>query len=93
MPRINEERRKEIETKVDEYIEKKKELLHTPEALMDFYVSGIFVGMNKYERFHAKTYFKSKLPYTEWREMVSKDPESLIDDIEHYRELQNKGRM
>ena len=83
---------KKIESQVDKYLEQLKTegktLQNTPEELNAFFVSGALAGLSKIESLAAKTYFKSKLPYTQWRERIAKDPDALADDIIHFRELE-----
>lgn len=98
-------RKKEIEKKVDAYIknnEKKDEtgnvidnpvLVVTPEALLDFFVSGVLSGLNREEAFYAKHYYKSKLPFAEYKRTRGKDKELRIADILHFRELIEGGRI
>lgn len=90
MTKLSEEKRKEIEDKVDEYILSIKELTHTPETLSAFLISGVLVGMDREEKLCAKVYFKTKLPYKEWVKIIRSDPQALGDDMLHFRKLQEE---
>ena len=98
-------REKEIEKKVDKYVksmENKDEngvvidnpvLVGTPENLFQFYRSGVLSGLNREDSLHAKHYFKSLLPFKEYRESRGKDKEKRIDDIIHFQELIEGGNI
>jgi len=95
---------KKVEKKVDAYIKSKEVkddtgkvidnpvLVVAPETLMDFFVSGVLSDLNKEERYYAKIYFKSKLPFKEYRESRAKNKDLRIEDIIHFKELQEGGR-
>jgi len=96
---------KKVEKRVDDYIKSKEVkddtgkvidnpvLVVSPENLMDFFVSGVLSGLNKEERYYAKNYFKSKLPFKEYRESRGKDKDLRIADILHFKELIEGGRI
>jgi len=96
-------REKKIEAKVNKYVksnEKKDDngividnpvLVVTPENLLAFYRSGVLSGLNKEEALYAKHYFKSLLPFKEYRESRGKNRELRIDDIIHFQELMEGG--
>ena len=98
-------RKAEIEKKVDKYVksmENKDEngvvidnpvLVVTPENLFQFYRSGVLSGLNREDSLHAKHYFKSLLPFKEYRESRGKDKEKRIDDIIHFQELIEGGNI
>lgn len=105
MPKITTKRKKEIEKKVNDYIKSKERkdengvvidnpvLVVAPETLMNFFVSGVISGLNKKEAFYAKHYFKSKLPFAEYRKSRAKDKNKRIADILHFRELMEGGQI
>ena len=105
MTKIDDKTRKMIEKKVDTYIKKNEikdetgtvisnpVLVVAPESILNFFRSGVCAGLNKEETFHAKHYYKSKLPFAEYRRTRGKDKELRIADILHFRELQEGGSI
>ena len=105
--RLKAKRLKEAELmkKVDKYVKSKETkdetgvvignpvLVVTPENLLEFYRSGVLSGLNKEDAFFAKHYFKSLLPFKEYRESRGKDKEKRIDDIIHFQELMEGGTI
>lgn len=60
------------------------------DTLLEFYKQKFFLDLKTdNERFVAKQYFKSKLPYREWRERISKTPGLLAQQIEDFEERYN----
>jgi len=95
----------EIKKKVDKYVKSKENkdddgvvignpvLVVTPENLIQFFRSGVLSGLDKEDAFFAKQYFKSLLPFKEYRESRGKDKEKRIDDIIHFQELIEGGTI
>ena len=98
-------REKKIKDLVDQYVksrERKDEqgividnpvLVVTPENMIEFYRSGVFSGLSREESQIAKHYFKSLLPNKEYRESRAKDKQKRIDDIIHFQELIEGGKI
>ena len=101
--KLDPKRKKEIEKKIDLYIKScevkddagividNSALKVQPEVLQRFFYSGACSGLNKQEVSFAKEYFKSKLPFAEYKRTRGKDKELRIEDILHFRELQEGG--
>lgn len=94
--KISQDRVKEIQAGVDQYINTiitdGRDLANSPQELFEFYRSDAYYRLEKRERRIAKEYFKSQLPYTEWRENVSKDRNRLLEEIEDYEKyLRERG--
>ncbi len=68
-------------------------LVVTPENMFQFYRSGVLSGLNRDDTLYAKHYFKSLLPFQEYRESRGKDKEKRIDDIIHFQELIEGGNV
>ena len=68
-------------------------LVVTPENLFQFYRSGVLSGLSREDSLHAKHYFKSLLPFKEYRESRGKDKEKRINDIIHFQELIEGGNI
>ena len=97
--------KKKIEKKVNAYIksnEIKDEngvitgnsvLTVTPETLLNFFTSGTISGLSRKESLYAKHYFKSKLPFAEYKRSRGKDKELRIADIKHFQELMEGGNI
>lgn len=95
---------KEIDKKVSKYIKSLDEkddegvvtgtkLANTPECLNAFFRSGIYSELTKEEGLYAKTKFKEKLPYKEWRQSIRDNPDQLTEEILRHQELDRKGRI
>lgn len=106
-PRFKAKKAKEAEImkKIDKYVKSRENkdengvvidnpiLVVTPENLLEFYRSGVLSGLNKEDAHFAKHYFKSLLPFKEYRESRGKDREKRIDDIIHFQELMEGGEF
>ena len=96
---------KVIEKKVDKWIksmEVKDEegnvidnpaLVVTPEIMFELYRSGVLSGLNRKEALYAKHYFKERLPFPEYRETRGKDKQKRINDIIHFHEFMDGGKV
>lgn len=95
--KIDKEKIKKIEKNIDKYIktfDKKDEngevikgpITNTHQELLNFYKQGFFLDLTDDERVIAKQYFKDNLPYTKWREDVSKTPYMLAQEMEDFQE-------
>ena len=106
-PRFKAKRKRENEIKkiVDKYVksnERKDDagvvidnpiLVVTPENMQVFYRSGVLSGLNREEALFAKHYFKSLLPFKEYRESRAKDKNLRIADLIHYKEFIEGGNI
>ena len=106
-PRLKAKRAHEAEIKkiVDKYVKSKERkdengvvidnpvLVVTPENMLEFYRSGVFSGLSREASQIAKHYFKSLLPNKEYRESRAKDKQKRIDDIIHFQELIEGGKI
>ena len=106
-PRLLAKRAREAELKaiVDKYVKSKERkdelgnvidnpvLVVTPENMIEFYRSGVFSGLNRENSLFIKHYFKSLLPFKEYRESRGKDKELRIADIIHFQELMDGGKI
>ena len=95
--KISHERVKEIEAGVDQYINtittSGRDLANSPQELFEFYKSDAYYRLDREERRIAKEHFKSKMPYTEWRENVTRDREQLVEEIKAYEKYLRERRM
>lgn len=92
------ERHEQIRKHVDEFVESFKEvdqtgkvigttLQQSPDVLRKLYRQRWFMELeDDYDRLYAKMYFKSFLPYKEWRQYVTTHKGELARQIEDYQE-------
>ena len=99
--KISKQERKKIEKEVEKYIKSLAEkdgqgniindgLNNDFETLEALYRQPFFIEMNYDYRLIAKHYFKSKLPYKEWRDKVSKNKMFLDQEIEDFQEAHDR---
>lgn len=99
--KLSEKTQKDIEKEINKYIKtldiKDEEgiktgtdLQNTPRVLLNFYKQPFFLKLlTDEERFYAKLFFKSKLPYKEWVTKVGKTPGFLRSLVEDFQEMVN----
>lgn len=79
---------KSLDIKDENGIKTGTKLQNNPHVLLNFYKQPLFLKLlTLEERFYAKIFFKSKLPYKAWADEVSKTPGLLRSQVEDFQEM------
>lgn len=103
--RLDDKIKKSIEKKVDKYIKEgtikdesgniisNPRLVVSPYNLIDFFKSGILLGLSPEEEFYAKQYYKEQMDFKAYNTSRSKDREQRIKDILEFQKLIEEGKI